>query len=557
MTEFLKSNKSNCKDCYKCIRHCPIKSIGFNKEQAQIIDKDCILCGNCYVTCPQEVKKIVSTLQDVKMLVKKHKVIASIAPSFVAYFSKVGIESLKKSLLELGFFDVEETAIGATIVKKQYDKMLEEEKNSVIISSCCHSINLLIQKYYKEAIPYLADVVSPMIAHGIDIKQRYDNTKVVFIGPCISKKSEAETYNSVIDDVLTFDDLSDWLSDEKITPEKNLDEKKQSLARLFPITGGILKTMEKKNPNYTYATVDGVTNSIETIESILRGEIKNCFIEMSACVGSCINGPTMNHFQSSLLKNYCKVSNYAGDEDFEVSKLDKTLLNANRKPIYLDTKIPTPDQVKEILKKMGKHKIEEVLNCGSCGYDTCREKAIAVFQGKADLTMCLPFLRKKAENFSDNIIRNTPNGIIVLNEQLFIEQINDSALKFLNIPKNLDVLGEPIIRILDPTLFIDLIEQEHNIYDKAIYLAEYNKFIEFTLLYDKEYKIIICIMRDITEEQVEDQKKEIMRQKTIETADQVVEKQMRTVQEIALLLGETVAETKIALTKLKESISNE
>ena len=171
--------------------------------------------------------------------------------------------------------------------------------------------------------------------------------------------------------------------------------------------------------------------------------------------------------------------------------------------------------------------------------------------------MCLPFLKDKAESFSDTIVNNTPNGILVLNEQLEVQQINRSALKIMNIPRVSDVLGEQVIRILDPKVFIDVQTTGRSVHDQRVYLAEYDKYVEQTVIYDKEYKSILCLMRDVTDEQNERKKKESISMQTVEIADKVVDKQMRIVQEIASLLGETAAETKIALTKLKESISDE
>ena len=206
---------------------------------------------------------------------------------------------------------------------------------------------------------------------------------------------------------------------------------------------------------------------------------------------------------------------------------------------------------------MGKTKPSDELNCGSCGYETCREKAVAIYQGKAEISMCLPYLKDKAESFSDNIVRNTPNGLIVLNEKLEVQQINKAALKIMNIKSASYILGDAIVRVLDPKDFIEVLNSGKAIHDRHIYLAEYEKYLDETTIYDKEYRLLICIMRDVTDEETVKEKKESISRQTIEIADRVVDKQMRIVQDIASLLGETAAETKIALYKLKESISNE
>ena len=206
---------------------------------------------------------------------------------------------------------------------------------------------------------------------------------------------------------------------------------------------------------------------------------------------------------------------------------------------------------------MGKFKPEDELNCGTCGYNSCRDKAIAIIQGKAEISMCLPFLKDKAESFSDTIVKNTPNALIVLNENLEVQQINNAARKIMNIRAASDVLGEPVVRILDPTLFAQVKMSGRNIRNRRTYLAEYQKYVEQTVVYDADSRMLIGIMRDITDEVEAQEKKESISRQTVEVADKVVEKQMRIVQEIASLLGETAAETKIALTKLKESIGDE
>jgi uncharacterized Fe-S cluster-containing protein len=206
---------------------------------------------------------------------------------------------------------------------------------------------------------------------------------------------------------------------------------------------------------------------------------------------------------------------------------------------------------------MGKFKPPDELNCGTCGYNSCRDKAIAIVQGKAEISMCLPFLKDKAESFSDTIVKNTPNGLIVLNEDLEVQQINNAARKIMNIRAASDVLGEPVVRILDPTLFSQVKSNGRSIRNRTTYLAEYQKYVEQTVVYDQDSRMLIGIMRDITDEVESREKKESISKQTIEVADKVVEKQMRIVQEIASLLGETAAETKIALTKLKESIGDE
>ena len=558
MANCLTLKKSNCKNCYKCIRHCPVKAIRFSGNQAHIIGNECILCGHCFVVCPQNAKEIVDSTEKVRVLIQSgDPVVVSLAPSFVANYDGVGIEAMRKALKKLGFADVEETAIGATIVKTEYERMLKEDNRDIIITSCCHSINLLIQKYFPAELQYLADVMSPMQAHCVDIKKRIPNAKTVFIGPCVAKKDEAEYYEGPVDAVLTFEELTNWLKAERIELEKEMDKNPESRARFFPTTGGILKTMAQNAPGYTYLALDGVENCITALKDIESGKIHNCFIEMSACIGSCIGGPVMEKYHRSPVHDYMSVAQYAGTRDFNVAQPDALALKKHFTMIDHKAMQPAEYEITAVLRQMGKFKPSDELNCGSCGYNSCREKAIAIVQGKAEISMCLPFLKDKAESFSDTIVRNTPNGLIVLNENFEVQQINAAARKIMNIRYESDVLGEPVVRILDPAVFMSVKNSGRSIRDQKVYLAEYKKYIEQTVVYDRDSHMLIGIMRDITDEEAERERKTRINQQTVEVADTVVEKQMRIVQEIASLLGETAAETKIALTKLKESIGDE
>ncbi len=558
MTDCLTLKKSNCKNCYKCIRHCPVKSIRFSGNQAYIIGNECILCGQCFVVCPQNAKQIVDETEKVKVLLNSgDPVYVSIAPSFIANYEGVGIASMREALKKLGFADVEETAIGATIVKNEYERMLDEENTDILISSCCHSVNLLIQKYFPKELRYLANVLSPMQAHCKEIKKKNPNAKTVFIGPCVAKKDEAHYYEGLTDAVLTFDELTKWLKDENIELEQKIYENENSRARFFPTTGGILKTMSQNNPKYTYMAIDGVENCIEALKDIESGKIHNCFIEMSACSGSCVGGPVMEKFHRSPVKDYMAVSNFAGKKDFEVEQPDNLTIKKTFTIIEKKLQAPAEYEIQEILKQMGKTKPSDELNCGSCGYNTCREKAVAIYQGKAEISMCLPYLKDKAESFSDTIVKNTPNGLIVLNEALEVQQVNTAALKIMNLHSARDIMGDLVVRVLDPKPFMEVLGNGRNIKNSRVYLAEYEKYVEQTIIYDKEYKLIICIMRDITDEEKSRERKDDISRRTVEVADKVVDKQMRIVQEIASLLGETAAETKIALTKLKETIADE
>lgn len=556
MANCIQLEKSNCKNCYKCVRACPMKSIKVVDGHAEIIPNECILCGRCYVNCPQNAKRLRDDTPGVKALFDGGAdVYASIAPSYIANYDGINFTIIKDALLKLGFKDVQETAVGATVVKREYERMIKERRQSVIISSCCHSVNTLIQKRYPEALKYLAEVLSPMQAHGKLIKDAHEGAKVVFIGPCISKKDEADKFPEYIDFALTFDELNDWMSEKGVEFDYSIkDDTVGGRARWFPTRGGIIESMDLDD-DFSYFSVDGVEDCMNALEDIRNGNIENCFVEMSACSSSCIGGPIMQHDKVFRVSSCLTIGKTAGKEDFDVAQPSDGL-NKTFDVEFVRRSMPGSAAIEEILHRMGKKTKEQELDCGSCGYPTCREKAIAVLNGKADMNMCLPFLKEKAESFSDTIINNTPNGIIVLNDSLEIQQINKAAQKILGLSASTDLTGEPVVRILNPTDYMLAMTAGRG-EPKRKYLTEYQKYVDETIIYDSEYHIIMSIMKDVTDEERVREKKDQQSLNAIEITDKVVEKQMRVVQEIASLLGETTAETKIALTKLKETMAQD
>lgn len=557
MQHCLQTQKSNCKNCYKCIRHCPVKALKMTDGQAHIIHDECILCGECYVICPQNAKKIRNDVDKAQDLIHNGcEVYVSLAPSYAAKYPHSNLSDIESALKQLGFAGVFETAVGAEIVKKEYERIINNHEQSIIISTCCHSVNALVERHFENALPYLANVVSPMQAHGKKIKQEHPGCKVVFIGPCLSKKKEAEKYEGIIDVVLTFEELDAWLDSQNISMPASEEKSGKHRTNLFPTSGGILKSMDLSD-DYRYIVIDGVEKCMSTLADIESGNLNNCFIEMSACSGSCVSGPVMKKQNRNPAIDTLAVFDGVDRKDYGVTQPEANELVKRFEFEGTQHIMPGSTSIEEVLRKMGKDTPEKELNCGSCGYDTCREKAVAVLNGKADLSMCLPYLKEKAESFSDTIIKNTPNGIIVLDEQLNVQLMNKAARAILNLPNSTEIIGSPVVRVLDPVDYILAFNDGKNVYDNRKYLAEYQKYIEETIICDKEYHIIMIMMKDITGDEEARMKKETQSKAAVEITDKVVEKQMRIVQEIASLLGETTAETKIALTKLKETLNDE
>lgn len=556
----LKLKKANCKNCYKCVRNCPVKSIEVKDHQAQILERDCILCGNCILTCPQDAKEVRNDLDIVKNLIRGDKdIIASVAPSFIANYNVSTFEEFKDILKKLGFSEAYETAQGAFLVKSEYEKLIAKNTGETIISSCCPTVVKLIQKHHPNTLRNLATVLSPMQAHGKLIKKENPEAQVVFIGPCISKKDEAENYPGLIDIALTFDELNQWLEEEQInvTNTEAIPSSKY-LSRFFPVAGGIIRTMNI-DTNYKYIPIDGLDNCIDALNEIEEGKFENCFIEMSACNGSCVNGPAKGKNKLNLINAQIKVEELAFNRetfcDYDLNidmNLNKEI--KSEEIVYLP---PSKSDIAAILKKMGRNSLSDELNCGTCGYHTCREKAIAVYFGKAEITMCLPYMRSKAESFSDKIISATPNAILAVDMDLKIQQINRAACNIFGISKSEDIIGVPVSRIMDEFDFVNVISKEEGRISKKIYLAEYEKYIEELLVYDKNSHVVICIMKDITKKQLKREKLLASRNNAKNIADIILEKQIGIVHEIASLLGETTAETQVALNELKNTMFEE
>ena len=292
---------TKCKHCYKCVRNCEVKAIMIKDERAEIMEDKCILCGHCLQICPQSAKTLNSDLELVKSYIRRGiPTVVSIAPSYMGLLKFKTIGQVNAALRKLGFKDVRETSEGAAVVTQEYAKLLEEGRMENIITTCCPSCNDLIEIYYPQLIKYLAPVVSPMIAHGKLLKKEFgQETKVVFLGPCIAKKKEAKDprHDCYIDAVLNFSEVERWLREEEIViedceeiPFTNMDPK---VNRLYPVTNGVVNsvlTTERKSDSYRKFYVHGSKNCIDLCDSMSRGEINGCFIEMNMCSGGCIKG---------------------------------------------------------------------------------------------------------------------------------------------------------------------------------------------------------------------------------------------------------------------------
>lgn len=558
MLRYLEFKEAKCKNCYKCLKNCPVKAIKIEDNQAKIIEDRCILCGKCTLICPQNAKKVHSELDEVKELLKNYKVVASVAPSFISSFECDGFESFEDALKQLGFEYGEETARGAEAVVAEYEKLLSERKFKNFITSCCPAVNDMISLYYPNALKYLAPVDSPAIAHAKLLKQDQPDYKIVFIGPCIAKKKELKK-SGLVDGVLTFEDLAELLKEKSVTFKKCDMNKEVSWnqERFFPISRGIIKSFKTLTNGYEYIAVDGVERCKEALAEI--DNLENIFIEMNACQSSCINGPcSLNRSSSAIVAN-SKVRRFVKNNLHTNSEATNFTVDVNISHKYKAQKLnsvkPTEEQIKDILAKTGKFSEDDELNCGACGYPTCREKAWAVANGYADAEMCLPYMRERAESMSYEIIQNSPNGIVVIDKDFNVVDINSKAKELLGVEN----FKPKIISIFDLINsggdFALAFEKRKNAYFEKVKIEKTNSFIEISINYIKDNNMFFATMKDITEKVNYDEKLKEFKLETIATTDDVIKKQMRVAQKIASLLGETTAEAKVALVNLKKALN--
>ena len=569
MNEVINFSSANCKNCYKCIRACPVKAIRMKSGQAEIIEEMCIKCGTCLMVCPQNAKTVENDVPKVKALINKNDdVVVSLAPSFAGAFLFQDYGQLVSAIKKLGFYRVYQTSIGARLIARDYLKYYNDRSLKYAITSACPAINFLIEKYYPDLIRYLVPVASPMEAHARLLKEIKGYSKVVFIGPCIAKKVEIQEDGSHLDAALTFEELKEWFDEEGIDvmQEPVLDaEMFCDESNFYPIPGEsfrtILPSIEKQWRNFI--SVDGVNDCIEMLDELKRGELDPSWIEMNACRGSCTNGPAMGKTErgyfgrQQAIKNFIVQSeNLTRRKIIEISKMEKVDLNLSRQYLSSPVKInyPSEKEMEEILAKIGKFRPEHELNCGVCGYNSCREKAIAVYNGRAETYMCMPYMKNRAESLSNLIIYSAPNAIIVVDMNLNIQEINKTAEKMFNI-KSIDYYNKPLNLVFDDKEFRRVAATGENVINKKVTLG---KFKTLQSIYHLEgHNLIVGIIIDITESEKIREKNLELKRKTIDTTQKVIENQMRVAQEIASVLGETTADTKVMLNKIKQLLLDE
>lgn len=556
------------------MRSCPVKAIDARDSQAKIIESRCILCGHCTHVCPQNAKSVHNDTQNIEQLLAKNKrVIASVAPAFVSSFGMRSFEPFRAALKSLGFADAFETSEGAAAVTAEYKKLLRSGKYENFITSACPAVNRAIELYHHEVLKFLAPVDSPMVAHAKILKKRYPDCSVVFIGPCIAKKREAKE-SGVLAGALTFEELSALLQKRGITLEyasEQTSEPKTSeagsaagvkkevaatsgdsgamRAKFYPISRGIIKSFDNFPDGYEYIAVDGVSRLDRALEDL--SGVKGVFLEINACEGACVNGPCSIKREGGSVEANVMVRGYTNSMPPD-AVVDYPDIGKTHKAMTAGDRIPSTDELKAVLASTGKTKPSDELNCGACGYSTCREKAWAVVNGYAEVEMCVPYMREKAESMGNVIIENSPNGIIVCDCDLKIIEINRRAQTMIGLAS-----PEYIFDCFDPTAVFKAAESGASAFIEKQRLEKTGKYADVNVVPLAKEKSVLIVLTDVTDKVNYDEELDKVKRDTLEVTGSVIEKQMRVAQEIASLLGETTAETKVALLKLKDAMLKE
>lgn len=562
--------EAKCKNCYKCVRTCEVKAIRVKKEQAQIMDDKCILCGHCLEACPQNAKTFVSDLERVRGYIRSGvRTVVSVAPSYLGILNYTTPGQVVSALRKLGFYQVRETAEGAAYVTAEYEKLIRQGKMDNIVTTCCPSVNDLIEIYYPELAEYMAPVVSPMIAHGKLIRNELgDDVKVVFLGPCIAKKREAESdtrTQGYIDAVINFMELDEWLKEERLDIKEQEDQEFDNLDpkvnRLYPISSGVISSVIASNRErdpYRKFYVHGINNCIELLKSMEKGEVHGCFIEANICNGGCIKGPAVDSESGGFSRFKIKLDMEESipkvpvmEEDYP----DETDVSFHKQFTDRSPKdaVPSDEEIRKILKKTGKTEKIHELNCGACGYPTCREKAIAVIQGKAEVNMCIPFMHEKAQSMANVVLDTTPNIIVIVDSDMKIVEFSHAAEKFFHKTKT-EATEMYLYEFIDHTDFEFVLNSKTNILGKKVSYEDWGITTLQNIVYIKGQNGVLGIFQDMTADEEKNKHAYKIKMETIEMAQKVIDKQMMVAQEIAGLLGETTAETKVTLTKLRDTI---
>ena len=548
---------ARCQDCYRCLRSCPVNAIGVKDGQAYIDDDKCIQCGTCIKECPQNAKTYRKNLNTVQQLIMDGCcVAASIAPSFAARYPGWKAMRLPSILRKLGFNHVSETSDGAELTAKATVEKAKYQRRGGVCTACPAIVNYT-EKYRSDRLDMLVKVVSPMIAHARLIKKKRGNDcKVVFIGPCVAKKGEAlrPEYKGLIDAVLTFEELDEWIESEglkfKNMPESDFESYGDSTeARLFPLPGGMLKTAGVENDGTLINVLHtSGADSVMEIFDLPDNEWEFSLIEPLFCKEGCINGPGMNSSEN-LFKRRNDVINYAQERaplNIETETQGISLFTEFKASKHDYSHKYDEADIKRVFSETGKASEELQLNCGACGFGSCREMAKAVLDGAAENDMCMPYMRRTAESRKDMIIETSPNGIVILNEKMEITSMNPAFREYFLCSDSL--LGRQISYLMDDVGFEKISSGSTSKFESVM---EFNSHEYHQLVYkledDNQY---VGIFSDISNIKLNENILEGLKLQTVEKAEALLKHQLEMAEKMAVFLGESTARSEELLDKL-------
>lgn len=549
---------ARCRDCYRCLRSCPVKAIRMEKGQASIDEIRCISCGTCIRECPQQAKSFRNDMDIAQRLIENgHFVAASIAPSFAAVFNSWQRTRLASALRTLGFSYVGHVSQGAYQISMHTAQIIRENPDKPWIGTSCPANVNYTEKYRPELVGNLVPLVSPMVAHARMLKKKLgDNAKVIFIGPCVAKKSELfrPDVSDAVDCVLTFKELHMWFQqrgiDLALCEESNFDEKPVQVAQLYPLPGGMIKTagLEDDSLNINFLKVDGIEN-LHPLFKTIPDETSYSLIDPLFCRQGCINGPVINTDRNLFerRKEIIEYNRSLPNTDFPTLE-PLELFRAAYEPRAQAIRRVSEEEIQQILERTGKSDIQQQLNCGACGYDSCRQKAVAVALGMAEPEMCIPYMRRLAERRTDQIVTTTPNGILILDENLNIISMNPAFKKFFFCSDA--VLGRHISYMMDPAPFEKIVTGEVESLDLTVSHRHFNLLCRQILYLLKDERQVVGIFMNITSQQEHETKLNEIRSQTIEQANELLEHQIKMAQNIAQFLGESTARGEALVRKL-------
>ncbi len=549
------SINAQCRDCYKCVRRCPVKAIRVENDHAVVIPEACIYCGTCVETCPNRAKMVRDDLKAVRNLVgARRDVVLSLAPSFASEFPGVDPARFVTVLKKLGFAHVRETAIGANIVSRRVGELLARNSaHRLQISSACPVVVELIQRYYPRFAAYLTPVDSPVIAHCKAIREEFQEVPVVFVGPCVGKKHESDLRQNLLYAALTFEELRRWLMMAGMDdinawpPDPNYHLPGDGA--YYPIEGGMLRSVER---NFHVLSPAGelqpmVLTGIKTIQTMLetldpKTLEQPVFIEALACPGGCVCGPkTQVRCVASGMLDILRHARQTLPDD-PVTKPD---VNHHYRPQAASVKTFQEEDITATLHALGKFKPEDELNCAGCGYDSCRALACAILSGNAEPQMCVSRMRQIALKQSSAIDRALPYGLVVADKQLHIIECNERFANLLGDATQLAYNARPGLRDVDlmrlipfPQLFRRVLETGEEIIRQTVSIDD--RLFSLTIFNVDVHEVIGALILDVTET-------EKKRRALIDKARTVVTNTAKTVQEIAFMLGRNAAESELIL----------